>query len=444
MPLIIICGRPCVGKSTAALYLSSLLPSASLVAEECLGGGEIFSGDRAATHAQPAREKASHARFKSAVQRALSRPGDCVIADACNLTKGFRYELHILARNAGAPSCCLWVGPDVPLGSALGVNGARAAAGGATPYADGALRDLWARFEPPDARNRWDAPLLRLPLLGVAPCAAAALAGAAAGAQLLCAGESGGGGCGTPWWGEARWGSATPATGGGGPFLTSRFALSATHAAESLVAARGRRGGVVEDLGAGAQKALRQVADAAAGYGAAPLRGFGARGGGGVVRAGAAPDYFKEDFNGSVCGSEGATDVANMGDFEGMEGAAAGGGGGGAGEGGAAPALAPPVRSCFRRAPPPGAAAPPAGAEGGAATEAATAPPPPPPPPPLRAEGGAPAQTPQQSTTHGEPQQGATNGEHTGDPLTVLLAWLNAWRRGEKPLREHNAAEEEV
>jgi tRNA uridine 5-carbamoylmethylation protein Kti12 len=53
------------------------------------------------------------------VQRALSRATDCVIADGCSLAKGFRYELHILARNAGTPSCCLWVGPDVPLGAAL-------------------------------------------------------------------------------------------------------------------------------------------------------------------------------------------------------------------------------------------------------------------------------------------------------------------------------------
>ncbi len=395
------------------------------MSEESLGGGGSYSGDRAATHAAPAFEKASHARFKSAVQRALSRPTDCVIADACNLTKGFRYELHILARNAGTPSCCLWVGPDVPLGSALGVNRARGdgcgsvGGSGATAYAEGALRDLWARFEAPDARNRWDAPLLRLPLLGLSRGGggAALLAAAAARVQLVCGREHAGGGMGGGgWWEEARWGAAAPAA--AGPFLTSRFALSATHAAGALAAARGA-GGVVEDLGASAQKALRQVADAAAGYGAAPLRGFSARGGGGVARGGRAPDYFAEDFNGDGSGSEeegGGGDVGNLRDFEGMDGGCTAGE-----EASPAPAPAPPARSCFRKAAP------------------ATAPLPLPPPAEESVLHAAPVAVPAEGGL-----AGAAQAQHAApqEPLKHLQAWLAAWLRGEKPPRTPHAAEE--
>ena len=371
MPLVIVCGRPCTGKTTAAHALCAALARGGLRAqvvseEQCSGGGAAL-GDRAAAAASAAAEKVSRARFKSALERALASDGGgggggVVVADGCNASKGFRYELSLLARGARTASLCLWVGPDVALGVAQGVNAARCSPADAppprpTPYPPAALQDQWQRFEPPDARNRWDSPLLRLPLLALSAPSRARLAAVAADAALqplpcsaAARGSGGGGDAGADWWAPAcaaeqaqlqlAPGAAASAGGSGVPLLTSRFALTQLQASSALALDRGA-GAVVEALGAAAQRSLRQAADASAGFGAVPLRGFSVplrRAGGRAAGAGGGgPDYFAEDFNGDTkegeeeeeeeeeeegeCGGEGP-DIADLRDFEGLEAAA--------------------------------------------------------------------------------------------------------------------------
>ena len=358
MPLIIVCGRPCTGKSTVSHALGSYLGQRGLavevVSEESCSGA---SGDRGAALASPASEKTSRARFKSSVERCLGSggAGRVVIADGCNASKGFRYELSILARNAATPSACLWVGSDVSLAVAQGVNGARQGREGSSsgsapsPYPARCLQDQWLRFEPPDARNRWDSPLLRLPLAaGLGQASLQRLAAQALLLPLPCAPSARGSSSSSSsssacsWWAPAGAAEAEPQAAAGGPgaaavpLLTSRFALTQLQASSELALASGT-GAVVEALGVGARRASRQAADSSAGYGAVPLRGFSAAagrggvgssssslpGGGAAASAAAPPDYFAEDFNGDRREEEeeeeGGVDIADLRDFEGLE-----------------------------------------------------------------------------------------------------------------------------
>ena len=110
MPLLIVCGRPCSGKSTFASALCASLSargcSVELVRE--------LEGEERLKLGSPAGEKVSRARFKAGVERALVSPQTCVVADGCNSLKGFRYELHVVARYARTSSCARGWGPTLP------------------------------------------------------------------------------------------------------------------------------------------------------------------------------------------------------------------------------------------------------------------------------------------------------------------------------------------
>ena len=154
MPLIIVCGHPCIGKTLFAEELKSHLESRHscsvvLVNEESLGISCI------AGYGTSLAEKTSRASIKSAVDHSLSS-GTWVIVDSMNYIKGFRYELHCLARSMKSSQCCLWLSCDE--GKSDQWNKARKENTG-NAYPQDILIDLRRRFEPPNERNRWDRPL---------------------------------------------------------------------------------------------------------------------------------------------------------------------------------------------------------------------------------------------------------------------------------------------
>lgn len=100
-------------------------------------------------------EKNTRSLLRSAVDRSVGR--SCVVVfDSLNNIKGYRYELWCVARSVATRYCMVHV--DAPVESCRQWNAARAAAGGDT-YSEAVFDDLAGRFERPDARNRWDAPL---------------------------------------------------------------------------------------------------------------------------------------------------------------------------------------------------------------------------------------------------------------------------------------------
>ena len=190
MPLVIVTGHPCAGKTRYATELQAYLQgtlgsgsSVSLINEESLGT------HKATGYASPSAEKVCRAALKSAVDHALSASA-WVIVDSMNYIKGFRYELHCLARTVKSTHCTVWITCEEADSDAWSAARDEAAPVPKDNYQWDTLVDLRRRFEPPNERNRWDRPLFRvctsvtssavaLEKAGVEAAAAAAAAAAA-------------------------------------------------------------------------------------------------------------------------------------------------------------------------------------------------------------------------------------------------------------------------
>ncbi|XP_010259630.1 PREDICTED: protein KTI12 homolog [Nelumbo nucifera] len=158
MALVVICGQPCSGKSTAAHCLAGSLnaleskPTVKIIDES------LFHLDRNQCYANMTAEKNLRGVLRSEVDRSLSKDS-IVIVDSLNSIKGYRYELWCLARAAGIRYCVLYC--DTEISSCREWNKERGEKGEAT-YDDNIFEDLVRRFEKPERRNRWDSPLFVL------------------------------------------------------------------------------------------------------------------------------------------------------------------------------------------------------------------------------------------------------------------------------------------
>lgn len=158
MALVVICGQPCSGKSTAvsclveALQESESKPSVKIIDESSL------HLNRNQTYVDMVAEKNLRGVLRSQVDRSLSRDS-IIIVDSLNSIKGYRYELWCLARAAGTRYCVLHC--DVEETTCRKWNQERSEKSDSS-YDDKIFEDLVRRFERPDSRNRWDSPLFEL------------------------------------------------------------------------------------------------------------------------------------------------------------------------------------------------------------------------------------------------------------------------------------------
>ncbi|XP_011075590.1 protein KTI12 homolog [Sesamum indicum] len=158
MALVVICGQPCSGKSTAAACLSKALqeveskPSVRIIDES------FFHLNRNESYANMPAEKNLRGVLRSEVDRSLSRD-NIIIVDSLNNIKGYRYELWCLARAAGTRYCVVHC--DVEEAYCQKWNEERRNKS-EPAYDDKIFDDLVRRFERPDSRNRWDSPLFEL------------------------------------------------------------------------------------------------------------------------------------------------------------------------------------------------------------------------------------------------------------------------------------------
>jgi len=160
--LIVVCGKPCGGKTTVARTLAERLRSTDArganVDVVVVDEASVNAGSRDAAYANATTEKMTRGALRSACERALHARGPCVILDSLNGIKGFRYELWCCAR-AQATRCCV-VHVDASDEDVEAWNEARRREGeNEDAYDDAILRDLCFRFERPIASNRWDSPL---------------------------------------------------------------------------------------------------------------------------------------------------------------------------------------------------------------------------------------------------------------------------------------------
>jgi protein KTI12 len=152
MPLVIICGPPCTGKTTRAHKLydylkNELKKQVHLVNEESL---QITKNEG---YGEPKTEKSTRSSLKSAVERFISKDA-IVILDSLNYIKGYRYEIFCLARSAETPHCVIYC--NVPFETARVWNSNRAPI---DKWDEKLMEDLERRFEVPNSRNRWERPL---------------------------------------------------------------------------------------------------------------------------------------------------------------------------------------------------------------------------------------------------------------------------------------------
>lgn len=152
MPVIVVCGVPCSGKTRRAEELRAYLQekaSDNLRSKIHLLNCESLNiRNKAEAHVSPLAEKMTRGAVKAEVERHVAKDS-IVIVDYLNYIKGYRYELFCLSRSAATPHCVLWC--DVSLDQARAWN--------PQTYPDDLLESLYSRFERPFEKQKWDRPL---------------------------------------------------------------------------------------------------------------------------------------------------------------------------------------------------------------------------------------------------------------------------------------------
>ena len=169
MPLVLLCGLPCSGKTSRAKefveYLKSHFPSTvvHLLSDE-------LPSNKDQCYTDSRQEKTVRAKLKSDVERLLN-PECVVIADSLNYIKGYRYELYCVSKHLLTTHCVLLC--ETPVQSIKEWNSVREPADSYSPHV---LDALIMRFEAPDSRSRWDSPLFTMYPDDPLPCEAICVA----------------------------------------------------------------------------------------------------------------------------------------------------------------------------------------------------------------------------------------------------------------------------
>eukprot|EP00823_Brevimastigomonas_motovehiculus_P005268 TRINITY_DN3826_c0_g1_i1.p1 TRINITY_DN3826_c0_g1~~TRINITY_DN3826_c0_g1_i1.p1 ORF type:complete len:278 (+),score=41.12 TRINITY_DN3826_c0_g1_i1:116-949(+) len=151
MPLVVLCGLPCSGKTTRAKELGQYLTDEKCVVQYV--DFESIGISRNDLYKDSASEKKGNSAVKAAASRYLSEKR-VVIVDYNNFIKGFRYELWCAAREATSTCCVIFCDTTPEL--CVEWDNKRAEK---DRYKKAILEDLLKRLEKPDANKKWDKPL---------------------------------------------------------------------------------------------------------------------------------------------------------------------------------------------------------------------------------------------------------------------------------------------
>lgn len=152
MPLLLLCGLPCSGKTTVAQKIATFLREQNDKKVDIIND-QVFGLEKNTVFADSKKEREARGLLKSAVQRSLSKD-TVVIVDSMNYIKGFRYELYCVAKSTPTPHCVVHC--DTNLQQCLEWNQ------NCDPndqYSTQILEELAQRFESPNSQTRWDSPL---------------------------------------------------------------------------------------------------------------------------------------------------------------------------------------------------------------------------------------------------------------------------------------------
>ncbi|XP_076156089.1 protein KTI12 homolog [Alosa pseudoharengus] len=155
MPLIIMCGYPCSGKSKRAEELRQYFTQHTDRKVHIIDD-DILGTEKNLIYADSQNEKNLRGALKAEVERKVTRD-DIVILDSLNYIKGYRYELFCLIKHTQTPHCLVYC-----LTSADGSSDWNKSRESSDQYTQEILDALVLRFEAPDSRNRWDSPLFTI------------------------------------------------------------------------------------------------------------------------------------------------------------------------------------------------------------------------------------------------------------------------------------------
>ncbi|KAK2577216.1 hypothetical protein KPH14_003364 [Odynerus spinipes] len=156
MPLIIITGIPCSGKTIRTLQLKEYFEKKAEKHVDVITEVDVISKagyDRNTFYADSKKEKCIRSDIKSMAQRMLN-PNDVLIMDGSNYIKGYRYEIYCMSKLYKTPQCTIHC--DIPIEHAWLWNEKRLVP---EQYSREIFDGLVMRYEAPDSKNRWDAPL---------------------------------------------------------------------------------------------------------------------------------------------------------------------------------------------------------------------------------------------------------------------------------------------
>ncbi|KAM9311831.1 protein KTI12 homolog [Gastrophryne carolinensis] len=151
MPLVVLCGFPCSGKSRRALELKAHLEQNGR--KVTIIGDHMLDIDKNAVYAESRKEKDLRGALRAEVERNLNKE-NVVILDSLNYIKGYRYELFCLIKHAQTPHCLIYCVTAPDISSAWNQDRHLN-----EQYTRDIFDALILRFEAPDSRNRWDSPL---------------------------------------------------------------------------------------------------------------------------------------------------------------------------------------------------------------------------------------------------------------------------------------------
>ncbi|XP_078034903.1 protein KTI12 homolog [Augochlora pura] len=156
MPLIIVTGIPCSGKTTRTTELKEYFENKVNKRVEIINEIDVVTKagyDKNTFYADSKKEKSVRSDIKSAVQRLLNI-NDVLIMDGSNYIKGYRYEIYCMTKLYKNPQCTIHC--DLPIEHAWLWNERRPEC---EQYSREIFDALVMRYETPNSKNRWDSPL---------------------------------------------------------------------------------------------------------------------------------------------------------------------------------------------------------------------------------------------------------------------------------------------
>ena len=148
MPLIVMCGCPCSGKTFYANEIKKYYESKNYIIN--LINEESLNVDKSQIYLNNINEKNHRSLLKSEVEKKINNKTITII-DSLNYIKGSRYEFFCMVRNCKTTHCVIYI--KSTLEKCLENNKKN------NNYSNEILKDLFCRMEEPIQNNRWDCPL---------------------------------------------------------------------------------------------------------------------------------------------------------------------------------------------------------------------------------------------------------------------------------------------